>query len=275
MKEQTSEICRQVKLGRLAYHHNEATPEFWESMWNSTMNPGYFQPYLKGNLDFYRAPFERYLPRRGRILEAGCGTGQYVVALRSRGYDCVGVDYAADTVSRVRAMLPDLPISVEDITAMTFPTESFSAVISLGVVEHRREGPEPYLREMRRVLVKGGRLLVSVPHFNSVRRFRARRGAYRRPCPDTAFYQWAFDPTEFREILAREGYSVVGEFDYNYQKCLLDEFAWLNRLPSVVYRGIIKGSGYLPGVRSRLGHMRMYIAEKLGGSSSEQGAGEA
>ncbi len=33
------------------------------------------------------------LPRDGKILEASCGKAQYVVSLRVRGYDCVGLAY--------------------------------------------------------------------------------------------------------------------------------------------------------------------------------------
>lgn len=255
-------LCRRIEGGRLAYYKSEANSAFWDSIWDTVLVDGFFDPYLRGDLGFFRKPFERYLPKEGKILEAGCGTGQYVVALRSRGYDCIGIDYAADTVQRVKSVMPELPIMIGDITAMDVSSAAFSAVISLGVVEHRREGPEPFLREMRRVLDDDGRLLVSVPHFNLARRARARVGAYQEDCTGMSFYQWAFTPEEFREILSSEGLEVVEEYDYNYFKCLLDEFGWLDRLPTIVRNGILKGSGFVPGVQSKLGHMRLFVAKK-------------
>ena len=38
--------------------------------------------------------FIRYLPREGKILEAGAGRGRWVFYLRRRGYDGVGMDLA-------------------------------------------------------------------------------------------------------------------------------------------------------------------------------------
>jgi SAM-dependent methyltransferase len=254
--------CRRVEGGRLAYYRAEADSNFWDSVWQSVLSPSYLDPYLRGELSFFQEAFETHLPRTGRILEAGCGIGQYVAALRSRGYDCVGIDYASTTVEAVKKLVPDLPVLVGDITAMSFGDNSFSAVLSLGVVEHRRAGPEPYLREMRRVLQDEGRILVSVPHFNVLRRARARRGAYVDHCDDMPFYQWAFQPAEFRAILAREGFDVVAEYDYNYSKCLANEIPVLNLLPDVGRRALIRACGFVPRVRRDLGHMRLFVGTK-------------
>jgi SAM-dependent methyltransferase len=254
--------ARRMENGRLAYYKHAATSIFWDGIWDAVLKPDFFAPYLRGYLHFFHEPFEKHLPKQGRILEAGCGTGQYVAALRARGYDCLGADYAADTIRRVRATLPDLPLVVGDVTTMSFPSRSFAAVISLGVVEHRREGPEPFLREMHRVLDDDGVLLVSVPHFNLLRRLRARLAGYRQDVADLSFYQWAFTPEEFRRLLSAEGFIVADEFDYNYSKCLLDDIGWLNRLPEVAYKSIIKLAGLVPAVRAHLGHMRLFIATK-------------
>src|SRR3972149_4781459 len=47
--------------------------------------------------------FQKYLPRAGRILEAGCGTGRWVFYLRSRGYDVCGVDLAPSALELAKA----------------------------------------------------------------------------------------------------------------------------------------------------------------------------
>jgi SAM-dependent methyltransferase len=258
----TTSPCRRVERGRLAYYSQQADRGYWQSVWDSILGPGFYEPYLQGSLDFYVTPFTKYLPQDGRILEAGAGTAQYVVALRSRGFDCVGIDYAQDTVCRVKSIFPELPLEVGDVTNMHFADASFAAILSIGVVEHRREGPEPFLREMRRVLADSGRLLVSVPHFNALRRYRASRGAYRDDCSGTEFYQWAYTPAEFRQILSKEGWKVVDVYDYDFTRCLHEELVWLDRLPSWISRLLVKGASFVPGVRSRLGHMRMYVAQK-------------
>jgi SAM-dependent methyltransferase len=256
------DCLRQMERGRLAYYNSEATSAYWDSEWKGIIHAEFFEPYHRGELSFFDRPFSKYISSHGKVLEAGCGVGQYVIALRARGYDCVGIDYAADTVARVKSIVPDLPIFVGDITKMEFASNTFESIISLGVVEHRREGPEPFIREMRRVLNHNGRLLISVPHFNPLRRYKARRGFYQGSCSGMQFYQWAFSPKEFRRILAQEGFGVVDEYDYNYFKCLLDELAWLSNMPTIVYKAFLKGSGLIPGVKRHLGHMRLFICEK-------------
>ena len=41
---------------------------------------------------------DKYLPRRGKILEIGCATGAYTIPLAKRGYYVTAVDFAAKEV---------------------------------------------------------------------------------------------------------------------------------------------------------------------------------
>jgi SAM-dependent methyltransferase len=253
--------CKRVERGRLAYYQHQADASYWDDLWARQLTPAYFAPFAKGWLDLLEEPFTRWLPREGPILEAGCGTGQFVLGLRARGYDCIGIDYAERTVERVRAAVPDLPIFQGDVTRMQYEDGVFAGVISLGVVEHRYEGPEPFLSEMVRVLRPGGRLLVSVPDFNALRRRRHARGGYPAQC-EGEFYQWAFPAEEFRTILRDHGLTVVAEHGYGHRKSMRSELPWLTRLPSLLSRAVMRIADNVPGLPDRWGHMRMYIAEK-------------
>lgn len=256
--------CKRVENGRLAYYQEAADAGYWDTHWESELAPERLAPFARGELSLLEEPFTRWLPREGRILEAGCGTGQFVLALRARGYDCIGIDYAARTVEQVRSILPDLPIFEGDVTRMEYADDSFSAVISLGVVEHRREGPDPFIRDMVRVLRPGGRLLISVPDFNSLRQWRARRGGYPAECGGE-FYQWAFTPREFRSILEAFPLRVVGEFGYDHRKSMRSELPWLTRLPGAAMRAVMRLADHAPGIPQAWGHMRLYVAERLPG----------
>ncbi len=74
---------------------------------------------------------------------------------RSQGYDCRGVDteYRSELVER------------GSLLSLPFESGTFGAVLCLDVLEHINllEQP-PALREIRRVLVPEGRLLLSVPN---------------------------------------------------------------------------------------------------------------
>ena len=80
--------------------------------------------------------------------------------LSSRYRGMVGSEYLGDRVPRGETDARG--IRNEDLTRLTFPTESFDLAISLDVLEHVPEVSRA-LAELARVLRPGGRLLVSVP----------------------------------------------------------------------------------------------------------------
>ena len=56
----------------------------------------------------------------------------------------------------VRELYPDLPIRAGDVTCIEVPEKYYSGYISLGVMEHCRQGPETFLKEAYRVLENDG-----------------------------------------------------------------------------------------------------------------------
>ncbi|MGH2698519.1 MAG: class I SAM-dependent methyltransferase [Actinomycetota bacterium] len=122
----------------------------------------------------------RHIPGDGRILEAGCGLGRFVAFLGKRGYeDIVGIELSEDAVQSVNAIAPLLDVRRGDVSALPFDDGSFDGLISLGVVEHFREGPRAALHEMFRVMRPGARAVITVPFLNWIRRAKGASGAYR------------------------------------------------------------------------------------------------
>jgi SAM-dependent methyltransferase len=114
----------------------------------------------------------KYFHDESRILEDGCGTGRYVKYLKNHGYNVLGLEISSETVSMIHRMWPELQVVVGDAANLPFRDASFDGVISLGTVEHFREGPAKPLREIFRVLKEGGVALITVPCLNLVRRFK-------------------------------------------------------------------------------------------------------
>lgn len=255
---------RRVEGQRLAYYRTQADAAFWEEHWKNHYSAQLFTRAENGNLDWFEKPFVRYLPKSGRILEAGCGLGQYVLALRKRGYEAEGVEWALETVQTVRSHFPELPIQAGDVTCMKVPSESYSGYISLGVVEHRREGPEPFLQEAYRVLKPGGVALISVPHFHPLRCLKARLGLYQGQTEGLEFYQYAFTKAEFAAYLQAAGFSIVDQTGYGSFKGIKDEIPLLARL--VRWRGfgwrlqkLFRAWAWL---EKNWGHMILFVCQK-------------
>jgi ubiquinone/menaquinone biosynthesis C-methylase UbiE len=99
-----------------------------------------------------------------RILDAGCGNGRYSrFLLRSADADALltSFDLSPHMLLRARARLRSARVShaVADLTRLPYADASFDAVVCGWVLEHLPD-PRPGLRELARVLQKGGKLLL-------------------------------------------------------------------------------------------------------------------
>ncbi|MCG6873331.1 MAG: class I SAM-dependent methyltransferase [Gammaproteobacteria bacterium] len=253
---------------RLAYFLRGADAGYWEQHWEDVVSAEFYAGAENGRLGIFEKIFPRYLPRRGSILEAGCGLGQYVMALRARGYQAEGLDWAEKTVVEVHRRFPDLPVQCGDATRIPVADGQYAGYISLGVIEHSQEGPGAYLVEAHRVLAPGGVALVSVPCMHAVRRLKARLGCYRDIVAEADFYQYAFRRDDLQRELETAGFQVEAWHGYDSYKGIKDEIPWFAAVFSRRIAGFDLGYAtqralsHLPGADRFLGHMLMAVCRK-------------
>jgi SAM-dependent methyltransferase len=108
----------------------------------------------------------------GRVLEVGYAHAEaaYLAALMRTGVDLVGVDFAARDLEGIET-------AQADVRALPFDAGAFDQVLLVSTLEHVGADNSVYgvagepdddarlraLRELRRILRKGGRMLVTVP----------------------------------------------------------------------------------------------------------------
>jgi SAM-dependent methyltransferase len=101
----------------------------------------------------------------GRVLDAGCGTGNLLRRLVVRGARPVGLDANRAGLARARSKVPGVPLvhaSLEE--ALPFPDASFDTVTSVNVLYAlTAAGQARFLADARRVLAPGGALVVASP----------------------------------------------------------------------------------------------------------------
>lgn len=96
-----------------------------------------------------------------RVLDLGCGPAPLAPFILRRGTGYVGVDIVQPMLLRARLREPRGQLVRAGI-ALPFRDASFDAVVALGFVEYLGDIPGA-LREMRRVLRRGGSVVVSTP----------------------------------------------------------------------------------------------------------------
>ena len=92
-----------------------------------------------------------------RMLDACCGTGDLAVAARRHGAQVVGLDFSERMLERARRKAPDVEFVQGDVLALPFDDASFDSV-TVGFGVRNVEDLDAGLRELRRVLRRGGRL---------------------------------------------------------------------------------------------------------------------
>jgi len=111
-------------------------------------------------------------PQATRVLDIGCAGGRNTVVLAERGFDVYAIDSSSAMVEKTRERLAAILGQreaerrvrvghMEDLS--DFGAESFQLVVALGVYHNARSRRQwdRALDETARVLVPGGRLLVS------------------------------------------------------------------------------------------------------------------
>jgi ubiquinone/menaquinone biosynthesis C-methylase UbiE len=106
------------------------------------------------------------VPAGGYILDLGCGRGRLSRDLANQGFKVIGVDLSPSAVQKANNTALDAGITgsarffVGDATQLDFQTDSFDAVVEIGLLQHfDKETRKQVLAEIARVLRNGGHFL--------------------------------------------------------------------------------------------------------------------
>ena len=114
-----------------------------------------FLPYLRG------AP----IIKGAKLLDVGCGSGQFIYEMKKFGLEVYGVE--PGDFDEKSAEEFGLNIKKKDLLSAKYPRESFDIVTMSHVLEHTSD-PSENLKEVYKVLRKGGLFIVRVPNYNSL-----------------------------------------------------------------------------------------------------------
>ncbi len=124
--------------------------------------------YELGAIDWnlFRPKWEQYGVRRGSCVEIGCGAGRLTAHLARYFHSVHGLDVSAGMVEYARAHVPtNVFLHITTGLEIPLPDGSADAVFSTHVLQHlpTTNAAAGYIREIHRVLVPGGTIMLHVP----------------------------------------------------------------------------------------------------------------
>lgn len=102
----------------------------------------------------------------GKVLDIGCGDARFLNRMKQLGWSVQGVDFDAAAASNAKTLF-DIDVQIGTLQNLKFPEDSFDAITMNHVIEHVFH-PVSLLREVRRILRPGGRLVVVTPNAASM-----------------------------------------------------------------------------------------------------------
>jgi SAM-dependent methyltransferase len=100
------------------------------------------------------------LPRGGRLLDVGCGTGALVHAAREAGHDAVGVEPDPEMAALASAAL-GADVAVAGLPVLPLADDGFDTVTASFVLNHV-DDPRAGARELARVAAPGGTVRATI-----------------------------------------------------------------------------------------------------------------
>lgn len=154
-------------------------------------------------------------PRRGeKLLDLGCGTGDYLAALSDRGAELWGIDISLNATSEAKRKVPQ-PDNIlrGDACPLPFGDNEFDLVTAWGVIEHFPDIPN-VIGEIKRVVKGNGKIAIMVPNAYYYKfvwdTFRKGKGPVKHQEIETLY---AFG--EWKELIEGAGLKVVDIFRHN------------------------------------------------------------
>ncbi len=162
---------------------------------------------------------ENLQPEKGKLLDIGAGTGDFLNAAKNSGWHVSG----SEPNEKARNIAASKEVLLLENTA-DFSDQSFDVITMWHVLEHVPD-PETQIRELKRLLKPKGKLIVAVPNFNS---YDAKYYGGYWAAFDVPRHLWHFSKTAVSKLFARENMIVERilpmKFDSFYVSLLSEKY---------------------------------------------------
>ncbi len=154
--------------------------------------------------------------KTGRMLELGCGSGDFLMEARQRGFTVEGLEYSPHAAAAANERLGYTAVQAGSLETAALPANGFDLLTAFDVIEHVRN-PDHALRCVHALLKPGGWIAIVTPSLDSwSHRFLGRHWMEYKTEHLTYFAR-----ASLKRLLARTGFTDV-QFAPNYKVLSLD-----------------------------------------------------
>jgi ubiquinone/menaquinone biosynthesis C-methylase UbiE len=172
-----------------------------------------YDRFIKTDLDVYKkitGQIARRLNPEERVLEIATGTGILSLGLSGHLRQIDAVDFSPEMIRRAKAKaresgITNVRFAVEDAYKLSFPAESFDAVILANAL-HIMPEPEKALKEVKRVLKPEG-VLIAPTFVHAGSRKAAFLSRLMSLTGFRAYHKWT--QQSYHAFLEQNGFTVV------------------------------------------------------------------
>ena len=163
--------------------------------------------------------------RSGRLLDIGCGRGDFLLSMQRKGYDVYGVEVSGHIKPFIPGVLKNR-IFEKKVEECRFPGESFDIVTMFQSLEHIHN-LNSLMQEIKRILKPDGLLYFSVPNFNFFEYRILGPYAYTLEVPRHLYF---FTKYSLNNLLDKHGFA-----NKHFRRCFIGEFF---STPASIYHGV-------------------------------------
>jgi 2-polyprenyl-3-methyl-5-hydroxy-6-metoxy-1,4-benzoquinol methylase len=158
-------------------------------------------------------------PNKGRILDIGAGTGEFLSVAKQNGWETIGVEPS----DKAKQIAINKGISFV-ATLSELENHSFDVISMWHVLEHVPD-LDHQIKELKRLLKPTGSLIIAVPNFKS---FDAQHYGKFWAAYDVPIHFWHFSKTAIQKLFLKEQMELVQilpmKFDSFYVSLLSEKY---------------------------------------------------